>query len=123
MARAACPLDPPEPAVSPERPPGRGPPVSRALGFIRPRCSPAAPPPADIKKEFDKKYGPTWHCIVGRNFGSYVTHETKHFLYFYLGQVRRRVAAPPSRLEHPLFMFAPRFLASQQVAVLLFKSG
>ena len=40
-----------------------------------------------IKKEFDKKYNPTWHCIVGRNFGSYVTHETKHFIYFYLGQV------------------------------------
>ncbi|KAJ9510071.1 hypothetical protein QJQ45_011703 [Haematococcus lacustris] len=24
---------------------------------------------AFIKKEFDKKYNPTWHCIVGRNFG------------------------------------------------------
>nr|GMD63627.1 dynein light chain 1, cytoplasmic [Ipomoea batatas]GMD66333.1 dynein light chain 1, cytoplasmic [Ipomoea batatas]GMD68531.1 dynein light chain 1, cytoplasmic [Ipomoea batatas] len=23
-----------------------------------------------IKKEFDKKHGPTWHCIVGKNFGS-----------------------------------------------------
>ncbi|KAK8344958.1 hypothetical protein V6Z11_A07G115700 [Gossypium hirsutum] len=22
-----------------------------------------------IEKEFDKKYGPTWHCIVGSNFG------------------------------------------------------
>ena len=22
-----------------------------------------------IKKEFDKKHSPTWHCIVGRNFG------------------------------------------------------
>ncbi|KAK0153575.1 Dynein light chain 2, cytoplasmic [Merluccius polli] len=42
---------------------------------------------AFIKKEFDKKFNPTWHCIVGRNFGSYVTHETKHFIYFYLGQV------------------------------------
>ncbi|KAF9622216.1 hypothetical protein IFM89_030074 [Coptis chinensis] len=21
-----------------------------------------------IKKDFDKKHGPTWHCIVGRNF-------------------------------------------------------
>lgn len=76
---------------------------------------------AFIKKEFDKKYNPTWHCIVGRNFGegpdswdaggelceftwaarlhlaltsltlcmcagSYVTHETKHFIYFYLGE-------------------------------------
>jgi len=42
---------------------------------------------AFIKKEFDAKFNPTWHCIVGRNFGSYVTHETKHFIYFYLGQV------------------------------------
>ena len=22
---------------------------------------------AFIKKEFDKKYNPTWHCIVGKN--------------------------------------------------------
>ncbi|KAI9593560.1 dynein light chain in complex with an in vitro evolved peptide dimerized By leucine zipper [Syncephalis fuscata] len=42
---------------------------------------------ASIKREFDKKYGTTWHCVVGRNFGSYVTHETKHFIYFYLGQM------------------------------------
>ncbi|KAI8561689.1 hypothetical protein RHMOL_Rhmol04G0359900 [Rhododendron molle] len=37
-----------------------------------------------IKKEFDRKHGATWHCIVGKNFGSYVTHETNHFVYFYL---------------------------------------
>mmetsp|Transcript_46787 Transcript_46787/g.77689 ORF Transcript_46787/g.77689 Transcript_46787/m.77689 type:complete len:93 (-) Transcript_46787:539-817(-) len=42
---------------------------------------------AYIKKEFDKNHTPTWHCVVGRNFGSYVTHETKHFIYFYIGQV------------------------------------
>ncbi|XP_057839991.1 uncharacterized protein LOC131049918 [Cryptomeria japonica] len=42
---------------------------------------------AYIKKEFDKRHAPTWHCIVGRNFGSYVTHETKHFIYFYLDQM------------------------------------
>ncbi|KAI8907022.1 cytoplasmic dynein light chain 2 [Powellomyces hirtus] len=41
---------------------------------------------AFIKQEFDKKYNPTWHCIVGRNFGSTVTHEMKHFTCFYLGQ-------------------------------------
>ena len=40
-----------------------------------------------IKKEFDKTYNPTWHCVVGRSFGSFVTHETKHFIYFYIGQV------------------------------------
>ncbi|CAH8829515.1 unnamed protein product [Trichobilharzia szidati] len=39
---------------------------------------------AYIKKEFDRKYNPTWHCIVGRHFGSYVTHETQNFIYFYL---------------------------------------
>uniref|UniRef100_A0A1I7ZKV6 Dynein light chain n=1 Tax=Steinernema glaseri TaxID=37863 RepID=A0A1I7ZKV6_9BILA len=36
-----------------------------------------------IKEEFDKKYTPSWHCVVGRNFGSYVTHESNHFIYFY----------------------------------------
>jgi dynein light chain LC8-type len=29
---------------------------------------------AEVKKEFDKKFGPTWHVVVGKNFGSYVTH-------------------------------------------------
>lgn len=29
-----------------------------------------------IKKEFDSRAGATWHCIVGRNFGSFVTHGT-----------------------------------------------
>jgi len=37
---------------------------------------------AFLKKEFDRKYGVTWHCIVGRNFGSYVTHGTCYFLFF-----------------------------------------
>lgn len=40
-----------------------------------------------IKKAFDKKYGPTWHVVVGKNFGSFVTHETKHFFYAYVGSV------------------------------------
>ncbi|KAG0234290.1 dynein light chain 2, cytoplasmic-like protein [Mortierella sp. GBAus27b] len=42
---------------------------------------------AYLKKAFDKKYGATWHCIVGRNFGSFVTHETKHFIYFYMDKI------------------------------------
>ncbi|KAF8042758.1 hypothetical protein BT93_A1172 [Corymbia citriodora subsp. variegata] len=36
----------------------------------------------NMKKEFDKVYGPAWHCIVGSNFGSFVTHATGGFLYF-----------------------------------------
>ena len=31
---------------------------------------------AHIKKEFDRMYNPTWHCIVGRNFGRYVVLTT-----------------------------------------------
>ncbi len=27
---------------------------------------------AHIKKEFDKSHLPTWHCIVGKNFGRLV---------------------------------------------------
>lgn len=61
-----------------------------------------------VKREFDRKHGPTWHAVVGKNFGSFVTHgtsrwdtfvclllrvsipclvysETKHFIYFYIG--------------------------------------
>ncbi|KAL6974271.1 hypothetical protein U1Q18_028452 [Sarracenia purpurea var. burkii] len=36
----------------------------------------------NLKKEFDKMYGPAWHCIVGSSFGSFVTHSTGCFLYF-----------------------------------------
>ncbi|CAE6516135.1 unnamed protein product [Rhizoctonia solani] len=42
---------------------------------------------AHIKREFDRRYGTTWHVVVGKNFGSYVTHETKHFIYFYIGSL------------------------------------
>jgi len=39
-----------------------------------------------VRDLFVKKYNGVWHCIVGRNFGSYVTHEAKHHIYFYTGQ-------------------------------------
>ena len=39
-----------------------------------------------IKAAFDAKWLPYWHVIIGRNFGSFVTHETKMFIYFYLGE-------------------------------------
>ena len=51
---------------------------------------------AFIKKFFDKKYGPNWHCIVGKlffnflifigkQFNSYVSYEAKHYIFFYEG--------------------------------------
>ncbi|KAK9291935.1 hypothetical protein L1049_019887 [Liquidambar formosana] len=35
-----------------------------------------------LKKEFDAIYGPAWHCIVGKSFGSFVTHSSGGFVYF-----------------------------------------
>ncbi|XP_065871570.1 uncharacterized protein [Euphorbia lathyris] len=35
-----------------------------------------------LKKEFDSVYGPAWHCIVGKSFGSFVTHSSGGFVYF-----------------------------------------
>jgi len=40
-----------------------------------------------VKKEFDQKYGGLWHCVVGRNFGSFVVHQSRTFIYFYIGQI------------------------------------
>lgn len=41
-----------------------------------------------IKKEMDSRSGGgSWHCIVGQDFGSYVTHEAKHFIYFYVNKL------------------------------------
>ena len=39
---------------------------------------------AQIKKEFDRKHGPTWHVVVGKNFGSYVTHGMSFCLHIHL---------------------------------------
>lgn len=38
-----------------------------------------------IKRELDSKYGTTWHVIVGRSFGSYVSHDDQNFVYFFIG--------------------------------------
>ncbi|KAK0398018.1 hypothetical protein QR680_002388 [Steinernema hermaphroditum] len=36
---------------------------------------------SQIKTQFDELHGTTWHCIVGRNFGSHVSFELYiHFL-------------------------------------------
>lgn len=74
---------------------------------------------AYIKKEFDKKYNPTWHCVVGRNFGSYVTHETKHFIYFYMGQVAillfKSGWTNPSLISIFLLSFGPFFIPVQSI--------
>ncbi|VDM17309.1 unnamed protein product [Hydatigera taeniaeformis] len=56
-----------------------------------------------IKKEFDQRYTPNWHCIVGNHFGSrsskskhvkllclhsfsFITHVENNFIYFSQGK-------------------------------------
>ncbi|XP_043688638.1 dynein light chain 2, cytoplasmic-like [Telopea speciosissima] len=40
-----------------------------------------------IKKEFDKLHGPGWQCIVGTDFGSFVTHFCGCFIHFCIGSL------------------------------------
>ncbi|KAL3315697.1 hypothetical protein Ciccas_005665 [Cichlidogyrus casuarinus] len=40
-----------------------------------------------IKETFDRELGPTWHCVIGKNFGSFITHDKNHFIYFFIGAV------------------------------------
>ncbi|XP_039051200.1 dynein light chain 1, cytoplasmic-like [Hibiscus syriacus] len=37
---------------------------------------------AYIKKDFDKKYGGGWQCVVGTNFSCFFTHSKGTFIYF-----------------------------------------
>lgn len=37
-----------------------------------------------IKNHFDALYGPAWHCIVGRSYGSFVTHGNPFYLFLFI---------------------------------------
>uniref|UniRef100_A0A915I3T0 Dynein light chain n=1 Tax=Romanomermis culicivorax TaxID=13658 RepID=A0A915I3T0_ROMCU len=41
-----------------------------------------------LVKTFDEKYSAPWHCIVGKKYGSRVTHEGGTFLYMHVGIVQ-----------------------------------
>jgi dynein light chain LC8-type len=40
-----------------------------------------------IKKDLDAHKSGTWNVIVGRSFGSFVTHETKTAIHFFIGNI------------------------------------
>ncbi|KAK1360733.1 Dynein light chain [Heracleum sosnowskyi] len=56
-----------------------------------------------IKKEFDTTYGPGWQCIVGTDFGSFVTHCYGSFIHFHIGNLAvllfRGSAGPEAEAE------------------------
>jgi len=39
-----------------------------------------------VKKHFDENFKPTWHCIVGKNFGCSITHDTHYLIFFKVEQ-------------------------------------
>lgn len=39
----------------------------------------------ELKTQLDTEFGSTWHVVVGKNFGSFVTHEQGNFMYCYRG--------------------------------------
>jgi dynein light chain LC8-type len=70
---------------------------------------------AYIKKEFDKKYNPTWHVIVGRNFGEIwnhlgTAHPTRILDAFSLCRVVRNTR---NKALHLLLPGASRYFAIQ----------
>jgi dynein light chain LC8-type len=40
-----------------------------------------------LLQEFDRSYGAGWQCIVGTDFGSFVTHHSGCFIYFGIGNL------------------------------------
>ena len=50
-----------------------------------------------LKNEFDEKDGSTWHAIVGTHFGSFVTFDAKHVIFFQIGHMVRAAALSDAR--------------------------
>jgi dynein light chain 4 len=38
-----------------------------------------------IKETMDKKFGASWHAVVGEGYGFEITHEVKNMLYMFFG--------------------------------------
>lgn len=75
---------------------------------------------AQIKKEFDKRHGPTWHVVVGKNFGSYVTHGASP-MYDAFRRVHRLVNTRAKYLfrNQTLHLFLHRFSRHPYLEVII----
>jgi dynein light chain 4 len=41
-----------------------------------------------VKEQMDRKFGPSWHCIIGEGFGFEITYTMEHCMYlFYQGNI------------------------------------
>ncbi|XP_057969731.1 dynein light chain 1, cytoplasmic-like [Malania oleifera] len=55
---------------------------------------------AHIKKELDKVYGRGWQCVVGSNFGCFITHSPETFIYFAFETLTFLIYRGPSAYPH-----------------------
>ncbi len=60
--------------------------ISTTLDYMN-KCFTDQEIASKLKAKYDEEQKPTWQCIVGRHFGSVVTHEMKNYIYFYIGQM------------------------------------
>lgn len=51
----------------------------------RPSCCFSQSAAKMIKESMDKKFGSSWHVVIGEGFGFEVTHEVKNLLYMFFG--------------------------------------
>jgi dynein light chain 4 len=40
-----------------------------------------------IKATMDKKFGASWHCVIGEGFGFDITYQSKNMVYVYYGTI------------------------------------
>lgn len=40
-----------------------------------------------VKRSFDSRFGPMWHCVAGKSYGCYCTHEAGSFIFFYVDTI------------------------------------
>ena len=53
--------------------------AQNAFETIKPGVSVYSGVSEKIREDFDKLYGTSWNCVVGRDFGAVVTHCTKTY--------------------------------------------
>ena len=61
-----------------------------------------------VKRHFDKTWSPHWHVVIGYNFGTFCTHETNMYLYFYYGSFGARPTSTPCTRHDSLNLASPR---------------
>ena len=40
-----------------------------------------------LKEEFDRKYYPSWHCVLGKSYGTAISYEEGNSIYFNINNV------------------------------------